>query len=105
MSLDPNSSPMPMSSTPAVRHNAALSRYELDVDGHVAFANYRLRDGVVGITHTETPEALRGRGIGSQLVLGVLDHVRAQGLKVKPLCSFARHVIAQHPEARDLLAP
>jgi len=87
-----------------VRQNAARSRYELDVDGHVAFANYRIDDGVVAITHTETPPALRGRGIGSQLMLGVLDAIRAQGLRVMPLCSFARHVIMQHPETQDLLA-
>jgi predicted GNAT family acetyltransferase len=88
-----------------VRRNAALSRYELEVGGHVAFADYRVSGGVVTITHTETPPALRGGGIGSRLVLGALDLIRAQGLKVRPLCSFARHVIGQHPEMQDLVAP
>ena len=88
----------------AVRQNTARSRFELDIDGHVAFANYFIADGVVAITHTETPPALRERGIGSQLVLGALAHIRAQGLRVRPLCSFARHVIAQHPDLQDLLA-
>jgi uncharacterized protein len=88
----------------AVRQNTARSRFELDVGGHIAFASYHISDGVVAITHTETPPALRGRGIGSQLVLGALAHIRAQGLKVRPLCSFARHVIAQHPDVQDLLA-
>ena len=88
-----------------IRQNTARSRFELDVDGHVAFADYRTADGVVAITHTETPAALRGRGIGAQVVLGALSHIRAQGLKVRLLCSFARHVMAQHPETQDLLAP
>jgi len=88
----------------AVRQNTARSRFELEIEGHVAFANYRIADGVAAITHTETPPALRGRGVGSQLVLGALAHIRAQGLKVRPLCSFAGHVIAQHPEMQDLLA-
>jgi predicted GNAT family acetyltransferase len=88
----------------AVRQNTARSRYELDIEGHVAFANYRIADGAVAITHTETPAALRERGIGSELVLGALAHIRAQGLKVRPLCSFARHVIARHPEVQDLVA-
>jgi predicted GNAT family acetyltransferase len=88
-----------------VRQNAALSRFELDVDGHVAFASYRIRDGVVAITHTETPPQLRQRGIGSELVLGALAEIRAQGLMVRPVCSFARHVIARHPEVQDLLEP
>lgn len=55
-----------------VRNNTALSRYELDVDGATAFAEYRLALGKVIITHTETPRALRGRGIASRLVQGAL---------------------------------
>lgn len=85
--------------------NSAHARFELDVDGHVAFANYRMTDGVVTITHTEVPSALRERGVGSRLVLALLEQARSEGLKVRPLCSFARFVMAQHPEFRDLLAP
>ena len=44
----------------------------------VAFANYRLDAvGKVIITHTETPRALRGRGIASELIKGALDLIRA----------------------------
>ena len=44
--------------TGSVRDNKALSRFELDVEGAVAFANYRLTPSAVIITHTETPRAL-----------------------------------------------
>ena len=81
------------------------ARFDLDVDGHTAFANYRNLDGVIAITHTEVPWELRERGIGSRLVLAMLEEIRAQNLKVRPLCSFARFVIAQHPEYGDLVAP
>jgi GCN5-related N-acetyl-transferase len=54
----------------SVRDNKAQNRFELEVEGAVAFANYRLAPGAVIITHTETPRALRGRGIASQLVEG-----------------------------------
>ena len=84
--------------------NTSPARYELNVDGHIAFANYRNIDGVIAITHTEVPRALRERGIGSRLVLEMLGEIRAQNLKVRPLCSFARFVIAQHPEYADLIA-
>ena len=60
-----------------VRDNAALSRFELDVEGGIAFANYRRVPGTVIITHTETPHALRGRGIASELVGGALELIRA----------------------------
>jgi predicted GNAT family acetyltransferase len=88
----------------SIHDNTARARFELEVDGSLAFADYRLADGVLAITHTEVPQALRGGGVGSQLMLGVLAEARRQGLKVRPLCSFARSVIAQHPEVQDLLA-
>jgi predicted GNAT family acetyltransferase len=64
----------------SVRDNKARSRFELDVEGGVAFANYRLASSTVIITHTETPRALRGRGIASELVQGALQLIRADGL-------------------------
>ena len=95
--------PYIFSMSPAVRQNTALSRFELDVEGDVAFANYRLTHGVVAITYVEVPRSLRQRGVGSQLMLGLLEAARTQGLKVRPLCSFARFVVAQHPELHDLV--
>ncbi len=83
---------------------APPARFELEIDGHTAFANYRNLDGVIAITHTEVPRPLRERGVGSRLVLEMLAEIRAQNLKVRPLCSFARFVVAQHPEFGDLVA-
>lgn len=88
----------------AVRNNAALSRYELDIDGVTAFANYRLAPGKVIITHTETPPALRGRGVASKLVQGALEKIRADGLKVVAGCSFVVDYLDKHPEFADLAA-
>lgn len=87
-----------------VRNNTALSRYELDVDGTTAFANYRLAPGKVIITHTETPPALRGRGIASQLVQGALEQIRADGLKVVAACGFVVDYLDKHPEFADVAA-
>ncbi len=86
----------------AIRNNTSLQRYELDVDGAIAFARYRLEPGVVIITHVETPQELRGQGIGSQVVEGVLNLVRAEKLKVRAGCSFARSYLADHPEFADI---
>lgn len=91
-------------STNTVRNNTALNRYEMDVDGDVAFANYRRTAGTVIITHVETPRTLRGRGIGAKMVEGALRTIRADGLKVMAGCSFARAYLAEHPEHHDLIA-
>lgn len=86
----------------AVRDDKTRSRFELDVDGAVAFADYRLAGDRVIITHTETPPALRGRGLASQLVKGALDLIRADGRKVVAGCSFVVDYLEQHPEVSDL---
>ena len=87
-----------------VRDNKANSRFELDVEGGVAFANYRLTPQAVIITHTETPRALRGRGIASELVRGALELIRADGGKVIAGCGFVVDYLDKHPEYTDLVA-
>ena len=87
-----------------VRDNRTRSRFELDVEGGVAFANYRLTPQAVIITHTETPAALRGRGIASELVKGALDLIRADGHKVIAGCGFVVDYLRKHPEEADLVA-
>jgi predicted GNAT family acetyltransferase len=86
----------------SVRDNKAQSRFELDAAGGVAFANYRLTPSAVIITHTETPRALRGRGIASELVEGALQLIRADGMKVVAGCSFVVDYLSKHPEFADL---
>ena len=78
--------------------------YELNLEGGVAFADYRLSPGIVTVTHTEVPRALRGRGLGAKLSSAVLDHIRSQGLKVIPRCGYFAGFIREHPEYHDLLA-
>jgi uncharacterized protein len=89
--------------TGSVRDNKAKSRFELDVEGAVAFANYRLTPSSVIITHTETPRALRGRGVASELVQGALRLIRADGMKVIAGCGFVVDYLQKHPEFADMV--
>ena len=86
-----------------VRDNRGQSRFELDVDGAIAFANYRLTPSAVIITHTETPPALRGRGIASRLVEGAIALIRADRRKVVAGCSFVVDYLHKHPEYGDMV--
>lgn len=92
----------------SVRDNKDRSRFELDVGqeaGHeLAFANYRLTPSAIMITHTETPRALRGRGIASELIKGALDLIRRDGNKVIAGCGFVVDYLDKHPEDADLVA-
>jgi predicted GNAT family acetyltransferase len=90
--------------TNAVIDNSVASRYELALDGSVAFIDYQSRGPVRVLTHAEVPTALRGRGIGGALTAGALDLVRAQGGRVEPRCPFVVQFIARNPHYQDLLA-
>ncbi len=84
----------------AVTDNTSLSRFELDVDGATAFANYRVMGNRVIITHTETPRSLRGQGIASRLVEGAVAKIRADGREVVAGCSFVADWLHRNPQAQ-----
>lgn len=85
--------------------NPERGRYEALVDGEAAGASYyRERDGVRIVTHTEVADEFEGQGVGSRLIAGALDDMRAQGLRVTPLCPFAAAYIERHPEYADLVS-
>ena len=86
-----------------VSNNAAQHRFELEVDGHVAAAYYERSGEVIIFEHTEVPAELGGKGIGSKLVKGALDQVRAEGLSVVPQCPFVKAWIEKHPDYSNLL--
>ena len=84
-------------------NNKAKHRYELAVEGHIAATYYSIADGVITFIHTEVPPELGGKGIGSKLIKGALDRVRAGGLKVIAQCPFVKAYIDKHPDYADLL--
>ncbi|MEO7412250.1 MAG: GNAT family N-acetyltransferase [Opitutaceae bacterium] len=88
---------------PEVRHNAAAHRYEMELSGQLALADYALESGRMILTHTFVPPELRGRGLAEKLVRRALDDARAQGMKVVPACSYVAAFIQRHSEYRLLL--
>ncbi|TZF87697.1 GNAT family N-acetyltransferase [Cognatilysobacter lacus] len=87
-----------------VEHQTDSHRFTTRVDGTMAEVDYRISDGVLEITHTGVPEAIGGRGIGGDLVRAAFEFARSEGLKVRPLCSYAEAWSRRHAEYADLLA-
>jgi predicted GNAT family acetyltransferase len=87
-----------------IQDNPAASRFELLEDGVIAFVAYRKDGNRIVLTHTEVPDVMAGRGVGSKLVHGVLDQLRSCGAVVVPQCEFVAAYIERHPEFRDLQA-
>lgn len=94
-----------MSEPVRVVHNEAARRFEAKLGDATAFADYRLRDGVMILPHTEVPDAFAGHGVGGQLARAALSYAREQGLEVIPTCPFVAGYIAKHPEWHDIVQP
>lgn len=55
------------------------------------------------IEHTEVDERLKGQNIGYALVHKVVEHTRLHGLKVTPVCTFAKAVFDKRADFKDVL--
>ena len=87
-----------------VRNNPDELRYEILRDGRLlGEIRYRIDTGVVTLVHTEVKPAAEGQGVGSRLVAGALEDIRARGLSLEPVCPFVRAYLARHPEHSDLV--
>jgi predicted GNAT family acetyltransferase len=87
-----------------VRDNPEELRYEGLRDGQlVGLIRYRREPGVVVLVHTEVDEAVEGTGVGSQLVRGAFEDLRARGLRLVAVCPFVAAYLRRHPQCGDLL--
>lgn len=87
-----------MSLDPEIKDLEAEKRYELHIDGHVAYVEYNNVAGGRLVSKTLVPEALEGRGIAKRLAVHVLQDIRDKGLKILPTCTFFAAYIQKHPE-------
>lgn len=86
-----------------VIHSPQADRFEARVQGQLALCSYRRQGDVLVLHHTEVPAALQGQGVAAALVQAALDWARAQGLKVRPTCSYVAAYMRRHPQTQDLL--
>jgi len=55
------------------------------------------------IDHTEVEEPYKNTGAGRELVEYGIEWARKKGVKVLPLCSFAKNLIDRDPDLQDVL--
>ncbi|HSD08833.1 GNAT family N-acetyltransferase [Flavobacterium sp.] len=55
------------------------------------------------IDHTEVNEGNNGKGFGKKMVTKAVEYAREKGIKIIPLCPFAKKVFDKTPEFRDVL--
>ncbi len=87
-----------------LRNNTDAQRYEMDENGMTSWADYRLVDDRIYIDHVESPVPLRGTGASGRLMAALAADVRAQGLKITPICGYAAAWLRRSHEFRDLVS-
>jgi len=84
--------------------NEEENQFELHTKGGIAFVEFIREGEKVYLTHTETPENLRGKGVAAELVKQTLQCARDNGLTVVPSCSYVAKFVNEHNEWNDILS-
>lgn len=60
-------------------------------------------DDKIIIDHTEVNPGNNGKGFGKKMVAKAVEFAREKGIKIIPLCPFAKSVFDKTPEFNDVL--
>ncbi len=84
--------------------NRDEQRFELRTGDYISFIEYREKDGVYDLTHTQVPVELTGQGIGKKLVKATLDYLRTEGRTAIGSCAFVARFFERNPDYADVNA-
>ncbi len=82
-----------------VVHRPERSRFEAEVDGQLAYLDYRRTDDTVVMPHTVVPREIEGRGVAGELTRTAVAWAREQSLEIDAQCSYVRGWLAEHLDA------
>ena len=85
--------------------NDALSRLELEIEGSIAFIEFKLSHGILSLIHTEVLPGLKGKGAGRAIVQKALQYAKDNNYKIIPICPFVQSYLKKHKEWNDIVAP
>jgi uncharacterized protein len=87
-----------------VTYNVAENRYEMLFGHLMVYANVRKDTNTLYIDYVFAPPELRGKGAAGQFMMNLMDVVRAEKLKVVPICSYAASWLQRHSDYHDLVS-
>ena len=84
--------------------NETDKQFEMVVDGHKAFIQFNELSDRIALVHTEVPEELGGKGVGTALVEKTLNFIKESGKALMPYCPFVFAYIKRHPEWKSIVS-
>ncbi len=87
-------------------HAPERGRYVIRLPGgeEAEMTYHRIGDGRISIDHTYAPPAFRGQKLAIRLLERAIADARAEGLTIRPDCSYVAAQFKRHAEWADLLA-
>jgi predicted GNAT family acetyltransferase len=85
-------------------NNERQEQFQAAVAGEIAYMEYRLKDDMIVLMHTDVPEQLSGKGIATSLAAFAFRYAKENGLSVKVYCPFVLTYVKRHPELAGQLA-
>ena len=89
-----------------VRDENRFEQEFTDADGEtrLVFADYATQGDSRVILHVEAAPELRGGGASGRFMQALVEHARAEELKLTPRCGYAVAWLKRHPESSDVVA-
>ncbi|MBL7705448.1 MAG: N-acetyltransferase [Taibaiella sp.] len=60
-------------------------------------------DDKIIIDHTDVDPDFGGKGVGKAMVLAAVEFAREKGIRIMPLCPFAKSVFDKNEDLKDVL--
>ncbi|ASK32053.1 GNAT family N-acetyltransferase [Chryseobacterium sp. T16E-39] len=83
--------------------NESKNRFEIEVNGHFAFIDYRETENQIILVHTETEPELAGTGAAVAVVEKTLSYIEDSTKKLLPFCPYVFAYIKKHPEWKRIV--
>lgn len=84
--------------------NETKRRFEIEIDGHIAFIDYKDYGSQIALVHTEVPELLGGRGVAAALVEKTFNYLKEQNQLLLPFCPYVFAYLKKHPEWKYMVS-
>lgn len=86
-------------------HNQDAQRFEIRLNGHLAYIEYEPRgEGVLALMHTEAAPELGGTGAAAALVEKTLLFLEAQKMLIEPFCPYLFAYLKKHPQWKRIVS-
>jgi len=78
-------------------------RFEIEINGHYAFIDYKEMSSKIALIHTEAEPELAGTGAAAAVVEKTLDFIEKSGKKLLPYCPYILAFIKKNREWKRIV--